>query len=65
MFAENDFGFFQRGPDRCRDEIRFRHGFRDGPIEISLELEIPIGDNTNQATMVIYNRHARYLKTRH
>src|SRR5207237_6245446 len=65
MLAEYRLGFIERSAYGRGDEILVRHRLAQRTIEIALELEITIGDDSDELPVAVYDRDAGDLEALH
>ena len=65
MFAENFLGFVECGSHGSRNERVLGHRLGNRSIEILLELQISVRDNTHQPILIVDDGYPRDLESRH
>ena len=65
MLREQALRLIERRANWCRHQLFFRHDVTNRPVELTLELQIAIGDDADQLARAIHNRHARDLEAYH
>ena len=65
MLAEYRLGFIERGADGRGHEILVRHRLAQRTIEVALELEITIGNDSDELPVAVYDRDAGDLEPLH
>src|ERR1700716_1638733 len=65
VLPEYCLGLVERGAHRSGDEILRRHRFAERTIEVALELEVAIRDDTDESVVAIYDGNAGDLEPLH
>ena len=65
MLAEYRLGFVECSPDGGGDEILRGHRLAQWTIEIPLELEVAVGDDSDELSVAIHDRNAGDLEAPH
>ena len=62
VLREQALRLIERRANWCRHQLFFRHDVTNRPVELTLELQIAIGDDADELARAIHNRHARDLE---
>ena len=65
MLAEYRLRFVEGGADRRGDEVLRRHRFAERAVEIALELEIAVGNDSDELSIAIDDGNAGDLEALH
>src|SRR6266550_1544427 len=65
VLAEDPLRFVQGGAHRRGHQAVFRHRVADRAVELALELQVAVGDDTHQAPCVVHDRHPRDVEPLH
>ena len=65
MLPENALRFVERGADGGDHQILGRHHVTQRAVEIALELQVAVGEDTHQESGGIDDRHTRDLEAHH
>jgi hypothetical protein len=65
MLAEDPLGFIQCRPDRRGHESRRRHALANRLAQFALELQVTIGDDSDELPLAIDDGHAGDLEAIH